>query len=312
MVVQNQVFYRPGKWLGKRVGRYLWAGGLLLSLLAGSASAHNKVVVIPMAGDDKPTLPAGRVAADSPDEGDYYVTANTAIDHATGLEWMREDDNTQMQWAVAVGYCGTLTHGGHSDWRLPTVNELMSIVDYAAFNLLIDASVFPNTNPEYWSASSTAENSSLAWRVLFNNGDVDAVPKTYGYYVRCVRGAVNTADFKHNGDDTVTDWDTGLTWQRQGDNTYRNWQAALDYCAGLTLAGGGWRLPASKELASIVDYTQFDRAINTAMFPNIISPDYWSASSNASSSSNAWGVSFRIGSVYDSDKANRYAVRCVR
>ncbi|ACN17594.1 conserved hypothetical protein [Desulforapulum autotrophicum HRM2] len=54
----------------------------------------------------------------------------TVTDHATGLMWQQANSKTVMDWKDALAYAENLTEGGYSDWRLPTVKELQSIVDY--------------------------------------------------------------------------------------------------------------------------------------------------------------------------------------
>ena len=124
--------------------------------------------------------------------------------------------------------------------------------------------------------------------------------------------AVNAqaARLQDNGDGTVTDFDTGLIWQKSDVSIH--WTAAQTYCTGLSLAGKtGWRLPEVKELTSIVDYRYFP-AIDTDWFPGTNASQYWSASSYAADSTLAWRVNFYYGNVYAASKANSYYVRCVR
>ena len=118
-----------------------------------------------------------------------------------------------------------------------------------------------------------------------------------------------------NGDGTVTDVATGLMWQQQDDNILRNHANAITFCQNLSLAGqADWRLPNIKELTSLVDYRQFNPAIDVAAFPNTSSSSsYWSASSRASSSSSAWVVDFVFGGVVSGSKTTvSFFVRCVR
>ena len=58
------------------------------------------------------------------DNGDCTVT-----DNVTGLIWQQEDDDVTKTWEEALAYCETLTLAGPTDWRLPDIKELMSIVD---------------------------------------------------------------------------------------------------------------------------------------------------------------------------------------
>src|SRR5208283_3026477 len=48
---------------------------------------------------------------------------STGSDNVTGLMWQKQDDGTTRTWANAGTYCSSLSIGGYSDWRLPTVTE---------------------------------------------------------------------------------------------------------------------------------------------------------------------------------------------
>ena len=119
--------------------------------------------------------------------------------------------------------------------------------------------------------------------------------------------------FKVNGNGTVTDLATGLTWQRQDDNVTRaNNGPAVAYCQELDLAGDGWRLPSIKELQSIVDYRVFLPSIDTDTFPGTKSLSYWSATAYVGDSGSAWSVYFDGGAVLKGVKSGNGYVRCVR
>jgi len=78
---------------------------------------------------------------------------------------------------------------GATDWRLPTANELQSLLDYQRLNPAIDTTWFPNTQAAfYWSGESFASNASNAWGVYFGNGGLNASSKGNDLRVRLVRG----------------------------------------------------------------------------------------------------------------------------
>lgn len=130
--------------------------------------------------------------------------------------------------------------------------------------------------------------------------------------------------FTDNSNGAVTDNTTGLMWQQcsagqsgagctTGTAATYTWEAAISYCEGLSLGGfTDWRLPNVKELKSIADMTTFNPAINATYFPNTISSDYWSSTTYAGSTTDAWLVTFDFGFTSDDIKASTYYVRCVR
>jgi hypothetical protein len=79
--------------------------------------------------------------------------------------------------------------GGYSDWRMPTLKELSTLVDYSTYDPAIDTAIFPNTvSSYYWSSTTYAYDTYLAWLVYFYHGYDYYGNKSYSYYVRAVRG----------------------------------------------------------------------------------------------------------------------------
>jgi len=129
------------------------------------------------------------------------------------------------------------------------------------------------------------------------------------------------ARYVDNGDGSVIDLDTGLVWKKcseglDGDNCSIGTVASYDWKSALETASNAsyatytdWRLPNTKELASIAALDRFDPAINIALFPETVSDYYWSSTPSLSDDSQSIVISFHHG--YDSDK-DRTSVRHVR
>ena len=119
-----------------------------------------------------------------------FIRDNTKLvvnDTKTGLMWQDDTLGSAMQWESAIITCENLTLGGYSDWRLPNIRELKSIVDNTKVNPAL-ASVFTSFGSNvYWSSTSSSGMSINAWSVGFSKGDDNLNDKRLGIHVRCVR-----------------------------------------------------------------------------------------------------------------------------
>ncbi len=122
--------------------------------------------------------------------------AGTVTDTSTGLMWQEATANP-MTVEQALSYCESLNLCGYTDWRLPTIKELHSLVDYNRYNPAINPIYFPNTVagsdwPFYWTSTTNFSFTQFAWAVTFYNGfDTSMNGGEYKYNncrVRAVRG----------------------------------------------------------------------------------------------------------------------------
>ncbi|MGE0087555.1 MAG: DUF1566 domain-containing protein [Desulfococcaceae bacterium] len=279
-----------------------------------------------------------KLSADGTELDDSATSWAMVRDNVTGLIWevktddgsVHDKDNTytwQDAQDVFTAGMNAENFGGYSDWRLPSREELRSIVDYSVSSSsgepIINKGYFPNIKwSDYWSSTASDSNTKYAWFVLFQSGDDDCYFKTGSRYVRAVRSGQSPPSprFVDKGDGTVSDSLTGLMWEqksddggeRDKDNTY-SWQQGLDYCNNLTLAGhSDWRLPTIKELASLADLSRSNPAIDS-IFENYTVSSNWSSTTYARYvTSYAWSVYFKNGTDYHYPKSDSLSVRAVR
>jgi len=239
--------------------------------------------------------------------------AGVAVDPGTGLMWQRKPAAEQLDWEAAQHYCGCLGLAGYGDWRLPSRIELVSLVDYRRQEPSIDIEAFPETpNTWYWSSSAVAGDPLVAWYLSFMDGNTHEASRDVSYGVRCVRGRVpDRLPYKVAGG-TVVDPNTHLTWQQAVDSQVRTWEQATVYCAALTLAGGGWRLPTMSELQSLIDERVTDPSIDAVAFSGTPSEGFWAGTPLAEMPPYRWFVSFDRGIAYNAVPEHLYNVRCVR
>ena len=268
---------------------------------------------------------AGQVcAADSPVWGELPPSPTglsdngdgTVSDSATGLTWQQADPGgTALTWDNANAQCIALQLGGQNDWRLPTLAELNTLIDFNKSNPATANVLQTNVTLGYWSASSLAGAANNRWVVSFVVGDQAAAQTTSTNHVRCVRGsgAVQTGTRFTTAASTVSDAWTQLTWQRTADPGTWSASGASSYCAGLVIEGStGWRLPTIVELRGLIDRSHDSPALDGTAFPAAPSAWFWASGSTGGSPSNVWSVDFTNGKSEGSDKSNGFQVRCVK
>ena len=259
------------------------------------------------------------------DNGDGTVT-----DLVTGLMW-QQDPGTKMTFDQAVEGAASFDLAGYHDWRLPTIKELYSLILLDGTDVSVCAhgtcTATPFIDTRYFKfsygdasagermidsqfASSTKylgtvmDDREGTFGVNFADGRIKGYPIAYPtnktFYVLYVRGSSGYGQnsFVDNGDATITDNATGLTWQQSDSGAGMDWQAALSYCEDLNFAGASdWRLPNAKELQSIVDYSRSPDTTHSAAIDPVFNvsaitdeagqtdyPFYWSSSTHIDSS----------------------------
>jgi hypothetical protein len=138
-----------------------------------------------------------------------------------------------------------------------------------------------------------------------------------------------TENFTDNGDGTVTDKQSGLTWMRcaqgqtwsgggcAGSAQRYTWPDALAMALNLNALGGhaqhaDWRIPKLPELAGIVERQCRDPRINLALFPATPAAAFWSATSRRGEDDQALALSFGPEGVSAGSKEETHFVRLVR
>lgn len=224
-----------------------------------------------------------------------------------------------------INALNAVKYGGYSDWRLPTIQELSSIVNHSRKNLSINTDYFPNTQVQvdqyvviYWSSwpssiSITCSNSEWEWCMDFRVGYDFNCKKSDSNYVRAVRGgqSVPFANLVVSDNETLSDTSTGLMLQQTSGLSMMTWKDALSYCENLNLAGyTDWRLPNINELRFLINLHLYNCIIpnKDILFSNFNS--YWSSSSEETSWAWIGGLDYGFG--FSRPKSWIYYVSCVR
>jgi len=122
---------------------------------------------------------------------------DVVIDRATGLMWAANGNlagcrnGGKDNFGAQISYANSLTFAEFSDWRMPNLKELLSIIDYSQSSPAIDASFFPNTSYySYWTSTSSIDISTSAFSIEGDVGDIILLSKSTDCRLRCVRGGV--------------------------------------------------------------------------------------------------------------------------
>lgn len=233
----------------------------------------------------------------------------TVTDMVTGLMWQQTPDRNgdgtikssdKVTYTQAVAGASSCKTGGHTDWRLPTIKELYSLIMFTGIDPIVEGTstsgLTPFINTDYFKfgygdvsvgeriidaqfVSSTlyVDYTMLTSKTAFGVNFADGRIKGYGlhdpkggektFYLLYVRGnsEYGKNKFTDNSNGTISDNATGLMWKQEDSGAGMNWQDALSYAENMQFAGySDWRLPNAKELQSIVDYTRSPSTTSSA------------------------------------------------
>jgi len=270
----------------------------------------------------------------------------TITDLVTGLMWQK-GPGPKKTLEEAIAGASACRVGGYDDWRLPSIKEMYSLIMFYGEDVsphLTDASgLKPFINTEYFDfsygdpaegeriidsqmatstkyVSTTMYADETVFGVNFADGRIKGYPAGVNrpgrgpkkFFVFYVRGnpEYGKNKFRDNGDGTIADEATGLTWMQPDSGHLKageskdgrlNWEQALEWAEDLQYAGhSDWRLPNIKELQSIVDYTRSPDTTNSAAIDPIFRvtpirdgldkvnyPFYWSGTTHVRDGGNA-------------------------
>ncbi len=281
-----------------------------------------------------------------------FDSDNTTYDSVTGLTWRACTEGQEiadatcngtilgLTWEEAGDACEALSslnsgsgYAGITDWRLPTISELRTLVNYGESDPAIDTRYFPDTASTWYWSSDRHRNIQNAFAVNFESGNVLWWTKQDPVFARCVSSSMATGtevelvwtkcSVKTVAEDPEMDTSADCT-DTKGRGT---WQDALAACENLESAERtDWRLPSVAELHSLIDVDQTGGVfIDQDSFPDTPGAEayYWSSTTYdglpfapcSETGQCAWYVNFNDGYVEGakirSQKDQENYVRCV-
>ncbi|MBK7001892.1 MAG: DUF1566 domain-containing protein [Rhodoferax sp.] len=164
---------------------YVWTGGTCAGTTAATCTVTptdtTTYTVTGVSAGGAGVAASATVTVTTANTGALQPNANgTVFDPKTGLTWMRCAMGQTWDGSTCIGTAstytfdqanaltGTVPFAGQSDWRMPNIRELQTIVDRSVYSPAIDSVAFPNTlGSSFWSGSPDDGGSSYAWYVYF-------------------------------------------------------------------------------------------------------------------------------------------------
>jgi hypothetical protein len=125
--------------------------------------------------------------------GVLFVTSINATelikDESTSLLWQDNVDSKELaiNYYEAQEYCSKLAVGSQKDFRIPTLGELQTLVDYKRFKPAMLDGFTSVANEVYWSSTPFVDDADKVWAINFRDGKTDIIAKSYDRHVRCVK-----------------------------------------------------------------------------------------------------------------------------
>ena len=97
---------------------------------------------------------------------------------------------SQITWQDALQASVNASDGGYTDWRVPNVKEIATIVEKSCVEPSLNEAVFPASSSEnFWTATTVMGTDTAAWGVAFYIGNINTKEKLLDLHVRFVRFA---------------------------------------------------------------------------------------------------------------------------
>lgn len=241
------------------------------------------------------------VTGDSPDR--------VVTDSFSGLTWEIDYNSTKMTYPDALTHCASKGDG----WRIPSVKELASTLNFNYSNPVCDTNYCPDNSEHFWTSTENPDNTSENFLVYFLTSHIRTYNKTETHNIRCVKGDVFNSDGTFTSDNdssepVTTDDKTGLSWTKTINR--KPWADALEGCESLSYGGyADWRLPNYQELLTAVKYSSSESATDIS---GTVEAEHWTSTTYAEVNTSALFFSFSNRNAGMMTKTSSLFYICVR
>lgn len=232
----------------------------------------------------------------------------TLRDSKTDLEWQKNDQQT-LTWNEAQSYCKSLELNKKSDWRLPDIHELASLLSFSTKQKSEYRLAFQNERlSHYWTSTlvfqlekgrkSKLKEDRKYWTLDLKNALINQRLLNQALNSKCVRGKIKNPQRE---------------WQSESFGK-KNFKEANDFCLQYKTKGSEkWVLPEISDLLSLVEYDNSEtRIFNEGRILNFQKSSYWSISPNQLNKSQNRYLSLNTGKFGIINGKAKLHFRCVK
>lgn len=252
--------------------------------------------------------------------GEEYRGVDTITDDLLGLVWEAESSYAFGIQSTLKGRCAELVPGDGDPWNLPSLQDMMTLMDYGRRDLAWapDGPVLNfETMPDFFLKEKPA---GLSGTLNVGEGNCQFIFDSKKAYALCASGGGWVCPDDNNvqiNTDSVEDLRAGLIWARPFGEAL-DWRGALGHCQNLSLEGHtDWRLPSAKELSQLVDMEQengYCKALGDHLdWPDTANMQFWTSTPYVSHDvHNAWTWKFKGPYLGNVEMSSPNLARCVR
>ncbi|MEA3456018.1 MAG: DUF1566 domain-containing protein [Campylobacterota bacterium] len=242
-------------------------------------------------------------------------SAGVIRDKELGVLWEKNSPLKTMKWQEGLTYCESLNLGGSQSWRLPSYDELISIVDYEnnTSSIATDEIFWDNMSRNYyWSGDAVSNKEKRSWAVAMVQGNSHYYHQGFSINVKCVTGKSENSPYMRDRSRLKAK----LEWQDTPSNETLTLSQpdAIKHCEKLTLNNkDDWRLPSLKELQTLSERDNFRPATPKSI--KYSAPEkYWTSTGKSRSEvpGHAFLVYFDYGDTGTWFGGKKLHFRCVR
>jgi hypothetical protein len=118
---------------------------------------------------------------------EFRKSAGIVTDTTYKVMWQDNFEIIQDDNPLAQTYCDSLVLNGYTDWQLPTIMQLQTLIDTANEKVVLEKAFEYFEKGKYWSSTDFAQDLNKYWYLNISNGEINFEDASESNFIRCVR-----------------------------------------------------------------------------------------------------------------------------